>query len=125
MWQVPTIDEFKAMGCHVYNDQGTPNNQRRAIDGKYPKFVRFVIRNRYNISTMDYDPYKTDAEYNQNLKLGVVSPIQQNPTVDVGAHMQGLRLAINTAQTGRTFQDRSHVNVAMEPLAAVPAAQKR
>lgn len=37
------------------------------------------------------------------------SPIQQNPVVDVGSNMQGLRLAINTAQFGRTFQDRSHV----------------
>lgn len=125
MWQIPTIDQFKAMGCHVYNDVGTPANQQRKIGDAAPRFVRFVIRNRYNISTMDYDPYLTDAKYNQNLKLGQVSPIQQNPTVDVGAHMQGLRLAINTAQTGRTFQDRSHVNVAMEPASNnVPVAQR-
>jgi hypothetical protein len=35
--------------------------------------------------------------------------VQENPYVDVGADLQGLRLAINTAQFGRTFQDRSHV----------------
>jgi plastocyanin len=47
------------------------------------------------------------------------SPVQQNPTVDVGVEMQGLRLAINTAQTGRTFQDRSHVfRVMAKPIAA-------
>jgi len=35
--------------------------------------------------------------------------VQQNPTIDVGTDLNGLRLAINTAQFGRTFQDRSHV----------------
>lgn len=34
--------------------------------------------------------------------------IQQNPAVDMGATTP-LKLAINTAQYGRTFQDRSHV----------------
>merc|ERR1719346_569427 len=58
---------------------------------------------------MDYAPYETDAKCNQNNNGGVQSPVQQNPTVDVGVAMQGLKLALNTAQTGRTFQDRSHV----------------
>ncbi len=39
-----------------------------------------------------------------------VSPVTQNPYVNVGATTnKPLRLAINTAQFGRTFQDRSHV----------------
>jgi len=34
--------------------------------------------------------------------------IQQNPAVDIGGSSP-LKLAINTAQFGRTFQDRSHI----------------
>lgn len=109
-WTIPTIAEFKAAGCYIYNDA----EKNREIAGQFPKFARIVVRNRYNISTTDYDPYRTDANYNNNPKEGIISPIQQNPTVDTGAHLQGLRLAINTAQTGRTFQDRSHVLTVME-----------
>ena len=37
------------------------------------------------------------------------SPVQQNPYVNIGGKSSPLRLAINTAQYGRVFQDRSHV----------------
>lgn len=39
----------------------------------------------------------------------VFSPVRQNELVDVGADQTPLRLAINTAQYGRVFQDRTHV----------------
>ena len=41
---------------------------------------------------------------------GKDSPVKNDPTVSIGADSkQQLKLAINTAQYGRTFQDRSHV----------------
>lgn len=98
-WWIPKISQLEEWGCHKYTE--TVNGQTRS-------FVGAMVRMRYNISTMDYDPYQTDARNNSDPENGVISPVQQNPTVDVGAWMQGLQLAINTAQTGRVFQDRSH-----------------
>jgi hypothetical protein len=72
-------------------------------------YAKCVFRMRYNISTDDYDPWNTNSSQDDNPATGVVSPVRNNPTVDVGADLQGLRLAINTNQFGRTFQDRSHV----------------
>jgi len=69
---------------------------------------RMVFRIRYNMSTMDYDPFKTNSTHDYDPNNGILSPIENNPEVDVGFYVQGLQLAINTAQTGRTFQDRSH-----------------
>jgi len=112
-WWIPSFDELTTdWKCHNYNeDVESANEDQQGVD-----YVRGILRMRYNISTMDYDPYTTNASYNNDPANGVISPITQNPTVDIGAYMQGLRLAINTAQTGRTFQDRSHVfNIMKKP----------
>jgi len=116
VWTIPDFADLidnNQYGCHVYDDGGDITGAVGSQAGEQ-RFVRAVLRMRYNISTTDYDPYETDAAFNNDPANGVISPIQQNPTVDVGAYMQGLRLAINTAQTGRTFQDRTHVFTIME-----------
>lgn len=96
----PTVQEAEDSGCYIYTDDTAARSNIKSY--------RAVVRMRYNMSVMDYDAYRVGKDCNQNKNQGVQSPIEQNPTVDVGVLMQGLRLAINTAQTGRTFQDRSH-----------------
>jgi len=111
-WELPTVQQFADSGCYVYKAQGGGTAGQ--------EYVRVVTRMRYNMTTMDYAPYTTDSECNQNNKGQQQSPVQQNPTVDVGVEMQGLRLALNTAQTGRTFQDRSHVMRVMKKPTGEP-----
>jgi hypothetical protein len=96
-WTLPAIT---ALGKYVkLNNAGTGAS----------RIAKCVLRVRYNITTDDYDPRLTNSSQNENVELGIVSPVEENPTVDIGlTPIQGLRLAINTNQFGRTFQDRSH-----------------
>lgn len=115
-WWIPdfaSLTDENGWKCHAYSDN---------VAGETVEYVRGVMRLRYNISTMDYDPYTTNSSWNNDPANGVISPITQNPTVDIGTYMQGFRLAINTAQTGRTFQDRSHVFNIMKKPAVPPGA---
>lgn len=60
-----------------------------------------VFRIRYNI-TVGEVKWSDDSTKN-----GVYSPTQDDPTVTVDGY--NYTLALDTAQTGRTFQDRSHM----------------
>jgi len=108
-WTIPTYDELvNDHYCWNYSyvvSDSTDSSQDSSVEAAC---VRMMFRIRYNESTMDYDPYKTNSTMDYNENAGIISPIEENPTVDVGVLAQGLRLAINTAQTGRTFQDTSH-----------------
>eukprot|EP00049_Salpingoeca_infusionum_P009366 m.156112 g.156112 ORF g.156112 m.156112 type:complete len:746 (-) comp14313_c0_seq4:1450-3687(-) len=87
---------------------------------------RCVLRLRYNISTDDYDAWRVNSSFNDNGGAGIISPVRQNPNIDIGAKNTALRLAINTAQFGRTFQDRSHVfRLVPRPTAAKISARPR
>merc|ERR1711971_361097 len=97
------------------------DNQERAIS---LNCFRMVFRIRYNMSTMDYDPYKTSSTHDYEPNQGILSPIEENPEVDVGFYVQGLQLAINTAQTGRPFQDRSHTFLVCNRDASAAWAEK-
>jgi hypothetical protein len=53
------------------------------------------------MSSTDYDPYNIDAGSNGN-----ASPVKDDPYITYGSMV--LRLAIDTNQFGRTFEDRSY-----------------
>jgi len=115
-------------GQHHYYDWTIPDFNLLVSKGYATvdtNFLRCIFRLRYNISTDDYDPWTANSTMDDNEFMGILSPIRQNPTVDIGAHdLTGLRLALNTNQFGRTFQDRSHVFYIMKrPAAFSPTAE--
>ena len=64
-----------------------------------------ILRMRYNISSNDYpedaDPKDTNTYY-------AYPHLEEDPIVELYSNLT-LRLAIDTAQIARTFQDRTHI----------------
>ncbi|KAI0209873.1 Protein DD3-3 [Lamellibrachia satsuma] len=63
-----------------------------------------ILRVRYNVSSNDYDPHHTDYRNNKEM-----SPVKDDPYIDVGAGGSTLKLAVDTAHFGHVFQDRTHI----------------
>ncbi|PIK57203.1 hypothetical protein BSL78_05902 [Apostichopus japonicus] len=80
---------------HLGNSRGGQPSRYTWTIPKFPSnnLMRCAMRLRYNISTDDYDPMNTNASQNQDVETGQVSPVQQNPYVDIGADNVPLRLA--------------------------------
>lgn len=93
---------------NIDNEDEAPNYMWTIPEGRHIDGAKCVIRIRYNISTADYDGWNTFSGSNDDN-----SPVSNNPAKDflgLGTNVTGpLRLAMDTSQFGRTFQDRTHV----------------
>lgn len=91
-----------------------PHGESSRVEIDMPHFPsgvtkRCTLRGRYNITTDEFDNYGTDYRHNHDISKGVISPVEDDPIIDVGGIAKPLRLAMNTNQYGRTFQDRTHM----------------
>ncbi|CBY12497.1 unnamed protein product [Oikopleura dioica] len=116
---VPSRDNF-----HGDNGPGTLSKFKWTIPNDLPTNTPCTIRVRYNISTADY----AISQDSQSTKLNMGPTyglnggerdyqLRGNPDVQIFKELPMIknRLNINTAQFGRTFQDRTHSFVVKKP----------
>jgi len=112
-WVVPSMDTIGS-GNWISDPRDTSATPR--------KVAPCVLRIRYNISSGDYKGGVEWTGVQPNVDgftdwtlNGAASPVKTDPYVQFGQPYQStqspwyVRLAINTAQYGRTFQDRTHM----------------
>lgn len=96
---------------HLGNSvDGEPLHFNWTIPADITAGSKCVLRARYNISTNDYDNWNTF--YMEDEDGNSVYPISNDPNLNIlkgTGYSAGVQLNVNTAQFGRTFQDRSHV----------------
>lgn len=111
------------------------NHNGNGIDGYQPSYnwtlpasftsEQCTFRIRYNISTGDYESWGGNAaDSTSNLDKSVVEDTPEEDFIGLGGEDKKLRLAINSDQLGRTFEDRSHVFKIIPRPEGIPANAK-
>lgn len=112
-WEIPALN---FLGSSYRNNDGTAN---------------CVFRMRYNMSSTDYAGWghvDNNLEMIDNSFNDGASPIKQDPYVGYGKDKNGhewkLRLALNTDQVARTFEDRSFLFFISPRPSDIPASHR-